>query len=143
MRRERLLPRRRFLKGAATAAGAAVAFPAIAPSRVLGAESPSNTIVMGTIGIGGRGRYDMGAFMGNGDVRMVAVCDVQGGRRKGAKNSVDRKYRNHDCKAYIDPRELLARKDIDAVLIATGDNNHSMMAILAARAGKDMYCEKP
>jgi len=143
MGEKRLLPRRRFLKGAATAAGAAVALPAVVPSRVLGAEAPSNTIVMGTIGVGGRGRYDMGAFMGNGDVRMVAVCEVQGKRRKDAKNNVDRKYRNRDCKAYIDPRELLARTDIDAVLIATGDNNHSMVSILAARAGKDMYCEKP
>ncbi|MHC4198795.1 MAG: Gfo/Idh/MocA family protein, partial [Planctomycetota bacterium] len=143
MREERLLPRRTFLKGAATAAGAAVALPAIVPSRVLGAESPSNTIVMGAIGQGGRGRYDMGAFLGNGDVRMVAVCDVQKKRRQDAKNNVDRKYRNKDCKTYIDPRELLARADIDAVLIATGDNNHSMVSILAARAGKDMYCEKP
>jgi len=56
---------------------------------------------------------------------------------------VDRKYGNKDCKAYLDLRELLARTDIDAVLIATGDNNHSMASIEAARAGKDMYCEKP
>ena len=143
MRKNRLLSRRRFLKRAATAAGAVAALPAIVPSRVLGVDAPSNTIVMGTIGVGGRGRYDMGAFMGNGDVRMVAVCDVQAGRRKGAKGTVDRKYRNSDCKAYIDPRDLLARRDIDAVLIATGDNNHSGVAILAARAGKDIYCEKP
>jgi len=115
-------------------------------SNALGAEgrsAASERIVMGTIGIGGRGRGDMGAFMANGDVQMVAVCDSQGGRRNGAKNSVDRRYRNKDCKAYIDLREMLARTDIDAVLIATGDNNHSMASIEAARAGKDMYCEKP
>jgi predicted dehydrogenase len=143
MRKNRLLSRRRFLKRAATAAGAVAVFPAIVPSRVLRADAPSNTVVMGVIGLGGRGRYDLGAFMANKDVRVIAACDVQAGRRKGGKGTIDRKYGNSDCKTYIDPRKLLARRDIDAVLIATGDNNHSGISILAARAGKDMYCEKP
>jgi len=123
-----------------------VAAPQVISSTALGAEGrapASERIVMGSIGLGGRGRGDMGAFMRNGDVQMVAVCEVQGNRRKGAKSQVDRHNGNADCKAYIDLREMLGRKDIDAVLIATGDNNHSMASIEAARAGKDMYCEKP
>ncbi len=85
----------------------------------------------------------MNALMANGDVQMLAVCDVRGTQRRKAKATVDQKYGNQDCAAYIDLRELLARDDIDAVLIATGDNWHTMAAMLAARAGKDMYCEKP
>ena len=140
------LNRRSFLQRAASGAGGILAAPYVITSAALGAEGRApagERIVMGVIGVGGRGRYDMGAFMGNKDVQMVAVCDVQGGRRKGAKATVDRRYGNKDCKAYIDMRELLARSDIDAVLIATGDNNHSIASISAARAGKDMYCEKP
>ena len=142
----RKLNRRRFLKTTLAAAGGAAVLPAIIPSSALGAEgsvAPSDRIVMGTIGYGGRGRSDMGAFLNNADVQMLAVCDVNGGRRNGAKRAVDGRYQNKDCKAYIDIRELLGREDIDAVLIATGDNNHSMVAIESARAGKDMYCEKP
>jgi predicted dehydrogenase len=140
------LNRRRFLKTTLAAAGTAAVLPTIVPSSALGADgatAPSDRIVMGTIGCGGRARSDMGSFMNNSDVQMVAVCEVQGKRREGAKSSVDKRYGNKDCKAYIDIRPLLARSDIDAVLIATGDNNHSMVAIESARAGKDMYCEKP
>ncbi|MDP7289823.1 MAG: Gfo/Idh/MocA family oxidoreductase [Phycisphaerae bacterium] len=140
------LNRRRFLKATLAASGAAAVLPTIVPSSAMGADgstAPSDRIVMGTIGCGGRARSDMGAFMNNSDVQMVAVCEVQGKRRAGAKSSVDKRYGNKDCKAYIDIRPLLARSDIDAVLIATGDNNHSMVAIESARAGKDMYCEKP
>ncbi len=140
------LSRRGFLGRAAASVGSAAAAPYIIASTALGAEgrpAASERIVMGTIGIGGRGRGDMAAFLGNKDVEMAGVCDVQGARRKHAKATVDRHYGNTDCKAYIDIRDILARKDIDAVLIATGDNNHSMVSIEAARAGKDMYCEKP
>ena len=138
--------RRGFLRTAAATAGGLIAAPTVITSTALGASGTtpaSDRIVMGTIGIGGRGRYDLGAFLWNEDVRMVGVCDVQANRRAAAKDTVDKKYGNTDCKAYRDLRELLARKDIDAVLIATGDNWHSMASILAARAGKDMYCEKP
>ncbi len=98
---------------------------------------------MGAIGFGGRGLYDMWACMGHHDVQMVAACEVRGDRRKRAKIMADTYYGNTDCKAYIDMREMLGRSDIDAVVIATGDNNHAIAAIEAARAGKDMYCEKP
>ena len=98
---------------------------------------------MGTIGYGGRASGVMPAFMREDDVQMVAICDVKGNRRKLAQQVVNKHYGNTDCDAYIDLRELLARDDIDAVLIATGDYWHSAAACLAARAGKDMYCEKP
>ena len=140
------LNRRRFLKTTLAAAGAAAALPTIVPSSALGADGsvvPSDRIVMGTIGYGGRARSDMAALMANPDVQMLAICDVNGARRKVGKKNVDRKYGNKDCKTYINLHGLLERKDIDAVLIATGDNNHSAVAIEAARAGKDMYCEKP
>ena len=86
------LNRRRFLKTTLAAAGGAAVLPTIIPSSALGADgaiAPSDRIVMGTIGYGGRGRSDMGAFLNNADVQMVAVCDVQGPRRKGGLNVVN------------------------------------------------------
>jgi hypothetical protein len=99
--------------------------------------------VLGGIGIGSRGSYDLGCFLHEPDVQFVAVCDVKANRRKAVKEMVDGRYGNHDCATYIDLRELLARGDIDAVLIATGPNWHATASILAAQAGKDVYCEKP
>jgi len=136
------ITRRSFVRGA----GAVLAAPYVITSAALGADDrapASERITMGTIGVGGRGRGDMGALMANADVQMVAVCDVQGKRRQAAKATVDKRYGNQDCKTYIDLRELLLRDDIDAVLIATGDNWHTTASILAAKAGKDIYCEKP
>jgi len=127
-------------------AGVALAAPYVITSAALGAgdkPAASERITMGTIGVGGRGRGDMASLMANADVQMVAVCDVQGKRRQSAKATVDKRYGNQDCKTYIDLRELLRRDDIDAVLIATGDNWHTTASILAAKAGKDIYCEKP
>ena len=145
MRTNRGLNRREFLRRSLTGA-AVLSTPWIIPSSALGADgrvAPSERIVMGAIGLGGRGRYDLQTFLNNPDVQVVAVCDVWRPRREQGKRIVDRKYGNQDCKTYRDLRELLARPDIDAVLIATGDNWHSMASILAARAGKDIYCEKP
>jgi len=85
----------------------------------------------------------MASLLGNDDVQMVAVADVKRDARNAGKKMVDQRYANPDCKTYRDLRELLARDDINAVLIATGDNWHTMASILAARAGKDIYCEKP
>lgn len=133
--------RRVFLRSGALAAGAAF-FPALAP-RSRGAVSPNDRIGMGAIGIGGRGEYVLGAFLREPDVRMVAVCDVQGERMARAKNQVDAFYGNSDCESYRNLQDLLARDDIDAVVIATGDNWHALASCLAARAGKDIYCEKP
>jgi len=140
------LTRRQFLSSTASTMGGLIVAPTVISSRALGADghtAPSERIVMGTIGLGGRGKHDIKAFLGEPDVQMVAVCDVQRERRQSGKAIVDKHYGNLDCNDYIDLNELLARKDIDAVLIATGDNWHSLASCLAARAGKDMYCEKP
>lgn len=138
------LSRRRFLKTTARA-GALLLAPQLVPSTVLGRDgvAPSERIVLGAIGIGHRGSYDLGCFLAEQEVQCVAVCDVQAAHRQAAKKKADETYGNHDCAMYRDLRELLARSDIDAVLIATGPNWHATAATLAANAGKDIYCEKP
>jgi predicted dehydrogenase len=128
-------------------AASAVALPYYVPASAMGqggAVAPSDRIVMGGIGLGGRGSYDLGYMLTESNVQWVAVCDVHKGRRDAAKNTVDARYGNKDCAAYSDMRQLLAeRADVDAVLIATGDRWHALASILAMRAGKDVYCEKP
>ena len=140
------LSRRQFLNRA-LAAGSVFVVPNISPASALGrggALAPSERIVMGAIGLGGRGSSDLDWMLGQSDVRFVAVCDVRRGNREGARNAVNGKYGNKDCATYRDMRQLLAeRKDVDAVLIATGDRWHALAATLAMRAGKDVYCEKP
>ncbi len=136
------LNRRRFLK----AAGAMLVAPYVIPSAALGKDgvvTPSERITLGGIGIGNRGSYDLGCFLQEPDVRFVAVCDVKAARREAVKKMADSKYGNQDCGTYRDFRELLDRPDIDAVLIATGPNWHATASIQAAKAGKDVYCEKP
>ncbi len=134
--------RRRFLK----TAGALLLAPHIVPGRVLGMDggvAPSEKIVLGAIGIGNRGSYVLGCFLEEPDVKFVAICDVKAERREAVKRRADAKYGNKDCAMYRDLRELLARDDLDAVLIATGPNWHATAAMMAANAGKDVYCEKP
>lgn len=134
--------RRNFLRAAA-----AVAFaPTIVPSTALGRDGavpPSERITLGGIGIGNRGAYDLGCFLEQPDVQFLAVCDIKKARREAVKKIADEKYGNRECAMFRDFRELLDRQDIDAVLIATGPNWHAMAAAQAARAGKDIYCEKP
>jgi predicted dehydrogenase len=140
------IPRRRFLKTALSAAGAAIAAPMIIPGSALGLDGavpPSERIVVGGIGIGNRGTYDLGCFLEQSDVQFVAVADVKQARRLSVKKRVDDHHGNENCAMYGDFRELLDRDDIDAVLIATGPNWHATAAMTAAKAGKDMYCEKP
>lgn len=137
--------RRQFLRNSAAVAGA-LALPAVVPSSVLGLAgevAPSNRVVLGCIGLGIQGKGNMGAFRGNPEVRVAAVCDVHQTQRTSAKQSVDEFYDNHDCAAYKDFRELLARKDIDAVQITVPDHWHVLVALEAVRRGKSMYCEKP
>jgi hypothetical protein len=139
------LTRRGFLK-TALQAGAILAAPQIVRGAVLGKDggtAPTERIMLGGIGIGNRGSYDLGCFLQQPDVRFAAVCEVRAERRASVKRRVDAKYGNQDCATYRDMRELLARDDIDAVLIATGPNWHATASILAANAGKDVYCEKP
>jgi len=134
--------RRGFLKSAAALAAA----PCVIPSSVLGADgavSPSERIVMAGIGIGGRGSGDLQTLMGLPDCQFVAVAEVRKERRDAVKAMIDGHYRNQDCQTYMDFREVLARKDIDAVLIATSDRWHTPLSVFSMRAGKDVYCEKP
>jgi hypothetical protein len=134
--------RRAFVLGSASAAAAAAFVPsrALAQEGVVGANDRIN---FGIIGIGPRCTYDVKAMLPFSDVRCVAIADVQATRRNAGKQLVDEHYGNQDCELYRDFRELLDRKDIDAVLIATGDRWHAVASILAAQAGKDVYSEKP
>jgi predicted dehydrogenase len=98
---------------------------------------------MGGIGIGSQGMFNLKSFLTCEDLRVLAVCDVDTKHRIRAKNAVDSAYSNKDCSAYNDFRDILARDDIDTVLIATPDHWHAILSIEAAKAGKDIYCEKP
>ena len=139
------LDRRKFLKRTLLT-GAGLAIPTIVPARVLGRDgmkAPSERIVFAGIGLGPRGQYDLSVMLPERDVQFVAVCDVRRARREQIKSMADEHYGNGDCVMYRDFRELIARPDIDAVLIATGDHWHALASLLAAKAGKDVYSEKP
>jgi len=141
------LSRRTFLKGAAAAIGAPTVL-GWAAATARGAAAPSNRIVMGWIGVGGRGGGLLRSATGRGDVQVVAICDVDRGRLARARDGVRQQYeragrRGARVDGYGDFRDLLARGDIDAVLIATPDHWHALVSIAAAKAGKDIYCEKP
>ena len=142
------ITRRDFVKAAA---GLAVAGPLIitTPIRaVAGRAAPNDRIVMGFIGPGKQGFGHVRRLLRSNDVQVVAVCDVDTSRREFARKTVDEQYAKaktgfKGCTAYKDFRELLARDDINAVLIATPDHWHAIPVIVAAQAGKDIYCEKP
>src|SRR3954470_12349847 len=144
----RNVSRRLFLKSAGAAAALT---PFILPSGIgCASANPSDRISLGFIGNGMQGRGLMGGFLSKKETQVVAVCDVDTHRREAAKKQVEDYYAKHSksasyegCKAHADFRELLARKDIDAVVIATPDHWHAAIAIAAAKAGKDIYCEKP
>ena len=134
--------RRNFLK----TAGAAIVLPAILPSSVLGREGkapPSGKITMGVIGWGNQGPGDAKSFLGQDDCHVVSACDLDKDHLQKALDTVNGHYGNSDCAAYHDYREMLARPDLDAVLIAVPDNWHALIATEAARHGLDIYCEKP
>lgn len=138
------LTRRQILE---TVGAGALAMPFLIPARALGKDgfvAPSERIVLGGIGLGGRGATVLNSMLAETDVQFVAICDARKLRREAIKKLVDDKYGNKDCAMYPDIREFLAlRTDIDAVLIATGDRWHALASVLAMRAGKDVYCEKP
>jgi predicted dehydrogenase len=133
--------RRQFLKETVLASSAIV-FPNIVPSIVFGKDAPSNRIVMGCIGTGGQGTFNMKTFLGQSDVQVVAVCDVDSNRRQKARDIVNTKYGNKDCAEYNDFRKLLSEKSLDAVMIGTPDHWHGLITIASAQAGADIYCEK-
>lgn len=137
--------RREFTQVAAASAGI-LAVPTIIPGSALGldgAVAPSERIRLGGIGIRNRGTKVLEAMLEQPDVEFVAIADVRADRRAAVKELADAKNGNDHCAMYLDFHELLARDDIDAVLIATGDRWHAPAAIHAAEAGKDVYCEKP
>src|SRR5205807_5403293 len=126
-----------LLRGSST--GAVWAAPWFVPAVELGRQAraaSSERITLGVIGIGPRCTYDLQAMLKLPGVQCVAVCDVQASRREAGKKLVDEHYQTKDCAAYRDFHELLARRDIDAVLIATGDRWHAPASLLAGRAGK-------
>ena len=138
------LSRRRFLK---TTSAALAAAPCFVPSSALGkggAVPPSDRILVGGIGIQNRGMHDLRWMLGSSEVQFVAICDLQQKQRVAVKQHVDTHYGTKDCAMYPEINGFLeARPDIDAVLIATGDRWHALASILAMRAGKDVYTEKP
>jgi len=138
--------RRRFLQASA------VTLPLLTQSAwgLEDQKTPANDrINLGFIGVGTKGRDHLVGFLGMPGVQVVAVCDVVKERREDAKNRVDAKYgkdkkaQAHFCTEYGDFRKLLEHKDLDAVVISTPDHWHAITCILAARAKKDIYCEKP
>src|SRR5678816_3192747 len=154
--------RRQFLTQTASLVGGALAAPLIVPASALGRNGlkpPSERITMGFIGVGTQGgghllggawTYVAGGYAGRKEVQVLAVCDVWQERRQRATQRVNDHYAEvfgkdsyKSCEPYNDFREVLARTDIDAVLIATPAHWHATMAVMAAAAGKDIYCEKP
>ena len=138
--------RRDFIKAAGALGGIA---PVLIPSHVWGAKTPpSDRLTMGFIGVGKQNRYLLSKFLAR-NTQVVAVCDVDTTRRESAKKIVEDYYAAKavggykGCTAYTDFRKLLARKDIDGVCIASPDHWHAIHVVAAAKAKKDIYCEKP
>ena len=138
--------RRQFLQQATAAGAAAMGFPTIIPSSALGldgATAPSQRIVMGCIGMGGKGRNNMQTFLSQKDVQVVAVCDVDKKHLGMGEELVNKHYNNKGCATFRDFRELVVRQDLDAVSVATPDHWHAITSVAALNCGKDVYCEKP
>ena len=133
--------RRQFL----ASAGVALAAPTLIPASALGRQGtpPSERVTLGVVGWGMQGPGNTGAFLGLKDCQVVAACDLDKNHLKLAVDTVNRHYKNTDCKAYHDYREMMARKDIDAVMLAVPDTWHALTATEAARNKKDIYGEKP
>ncbi len=149
MRQSDSVTRRGFIGRAAIGS---VAFPTIVPATVFGTQDkapPSERITVGFIGCGKMANdYHLPTLLGFGDVQAVAVCEVDKTRRDAARRRVEKAYEERKteykgCAAYSDFREIVARKDIDAVCIATPEHWHAIPAIEAMKSGKDVYCEKP
>lgn len=138
--------RRRFLQHTTTLSTAALAAPAFVPAAALGQgdrPAPSERITLGVIGTGSRGRFLIDRFLKQPDTQIVAVADVDKRHIPPARDRINDHYDNTDCATFGDFRDLLGRDDIDAVIVATPDHWHGLIAVAAAHAGKDIYCEKP
>ncbi|MEN6306407.1 MAG: Gfo/Idh/MocA family oxidoreductase [Anaerohalosphaeraceae bacterium] len=136
--------RRTLIKGSVAAAAGFAGLPFIFKSVARASSpSPSNRITVGCIGIGWQGGGNLDSFLNEHDAQVVAVCDVDANHLRDAKRKVDSIYGNQDCKAYSDFRELLGRPDIDAVCLSLPDHWHGLIGVAAAKAGKDIFGEKP
>ncbi|MCP5519124.1 MAG: Gfo/Idh/MocA family oxidoreductase [Verrucomicrobiales bacterium] len=135
--------RRSFLKRTLGAAAVTPAMPALVPSSVLGQNAPSNRIAVGCIGVGPQGRGVMSNFLRNPACRVIALSDISGRNLAAAVKMVHDAYQEKTAAVHHFFQDLLERRDIDAVLIATPDHWHVPVAIAAAESGKDMYLEKP
>jgi predicted dehydrogenase len=136
------ITRRHFLK----VTGAVLAAPTIIPASALGAEgrtSPSERITMGVVGWGMQGPSNTGNFLGQSDCQVVASANIDKNHLERSLQAINGHYKNQDCKAYHDYREMMARTDIDAVMLAVPDHWHELVAVEAARNKKDIYGEKP
>jgi predicted dehydrogenase len=145
MNTRKAMSRRKFMQFTGQTA-AAMALPTLIDSKVLGqgAVAPSNRITIGCIGVGGHGtNVNLKSFLANSDAQVVAVCDVDSNNMDNAKRLVNTHYKNQDCFTTKDFRDILARDDIDAVMISTPDHWHTPISMMAAKAGKDICCEKP
>ncbi len=150
MRQQFRIPRRQFLASTAAGIAAPLLLEPILQAQDRRGQGPNGRINLGFIGIGIMSRGHLQSFLGNRETQVVAVCDVHRGRLQNAVEIVHRAYAAErkagtyrGCASFNDFRELLARADIDAVVIGTPDHWHAIPAILAARARKDVYCEKP
>jgi predicted dehydrogenase len=136
------ISRRRFI----AAAGLAVAAPTIIPASALGREgkaAPSERITLGVVGWGMQGPGNTDALLNIKDCQVIAACDLDQHHLQGALDKINGHYSNKDCKSYKDYKEMMARKDIDAVMLAVPDNWHALLATEAANNQKDIYGEKP
>ncbi|UCC97661.1 MAG: Gfo/Idh/MocA family oxidoreductase [Phycisphaerales bacterium] len=150
MKKKHFVSRRDFLFRGAAALGAAVVYPSIVPSTVFGAAAPSNRINLGMIGMGLMMGGHLRGMLGRDDVRVLAVCDVDKGKRENAKRTVERNYSGRTaggtyrgCDAHLEYEQLCARPDIDAVFVVTPDHWHAACSLAAIRTGKHVYCQKP
>src|SRR5580658_6779444 len=139
------LSRRSFLK-VTGAAGAAIAFPTFIPASALGRDNrppPSERITLGVVGWGMQGPDNTKHFMELNDVQVVASCNIDKEHLKKSVDVINKHYKKKVVKTYHDYRKMMARHDIDAVMIAVPDHWHELVAVEAARNGKDIYGEKP
>ena len=144
MREHSTFTRRQFLHAAG-----AVSAPLVLPAAVFAAP-PSERITIGAIGVGNMGTQNLKGFLWARQTQVLAVCDVDSERREAARELVDAHYAkqvpsgvHEGCAGYEDFRDLLARDDIDAVVVSTPDHWHVLCSLYAVKAGKDVYCEKP
>lgn len=140
------ISRRRFIRTAGAVTAGVVGFPYIVRSSALGKAgivAPSNKITMGCIGVGWQGTENLRSFLSLDDVQVVALCDIDKNHLKNAERIVNRRYGNTDCATYHNFEELIARQDVDTVSLGLPDHWHAIPAIAAAKAGKDIFGEKP